>query len=125
MADTAVVAKPMAASTPDKTKKKKRKSTSSTKEKKAESSNKDVMELEEPVSKPKRKFDEQTKPITSKGKGKEDEPVTTDRRKRQRLSITAEKAPAAAAPSLGTPQPFQFLQKSHLPRLFAIRNFGF
>lgn len=131
MADTAVVAKPMAALTPDK-KKKKRKSTSSTtdtptksasngasssaspssgkkskkKEKKAESSNKDVMELEEPASKPKRKFDEQTKP-TAKGKekahksGNDEASLATDRRKRQRLSITSEKIRPAVAPSLG------------------------
>jgi hypothetical protein len=131
MADTAAVAKPMAAPTPDK-KKKKRKSTSSTsdtptksasngasssaspssgkkskkKEKKAESSNKDVMELEEPASKPKRKFDEQTKP-TGKGKekahksGNDEASLATDRRKRQRLSITSEKNRPAVAPSLG------------------------
>lgn len=132
MADTAVVAKPMAAPTPDK-KKKKRKSTSSTsdtpaksasngassspspssgkkskkkKEKKAESSSKDVMELEEPASKPKRKFDEQTKP-TDKGKekahksGNAEASLATDRRKRQRLSITSEKNRPAVAPSLG------------------------
>ncbi|ELR25018.1 RNA polymerase [Acanthamoeba castellanii str. Neff] len=129
MADTAAVAKPMAAPTPDK-KKKKRKSTSSTsdtptksasngasssaspssgkiskKEKKAESSNKDVMELEEPASKPKRKFDEQTKP-TGKGKekahksGNDEASLATDRRKRQRLSITSEKNRPAVAPSL-------------------------
>jgi len=132
MADTAVVAKPMAAPTPGK-KKKKRKSTSSStsdtpaksasngasssaspssgkkkkKEKKAESSSKDVMELEEPASKPKRKFDEQTKP-TGKGKEKahkfgndEVSSLATDRRKRQRLSITSEKNRPAVAPSLG------------------------
>lgn len=63
------------------------------------------MELEEPASKPKRKFDEQTKP-TGKGKekahksGNDEASLATDRRKRQRLSITSEKNRPAVAPSL-------------------------